>query len=101
MNEWAFDLTLDYNGSGRLPKQIIDGAAVYAEYDPFLMLNAQITRQFGDFDIYIGGENLTNYKIPNAIKGADNPFSKAFDASMIYGPITGVSVYLGLRYRLF
>ncbi|MDR0926677.1 MAG: TonB-dependent receptor [Ignavibacteria bacterium] len=101
MNEWAFDLTLDYNGSGRMPKHVMDGVASYMTYDPFVLLNAQVTRSFGNLDIYVGGENLTNYMIHNAIKKAKTPFATGFDASSIYGPVNGVSVYLGLRYKIY
>ncbi|MEP6466517.1 MAG: hypothetical protein ABJB05_09425, partial [Parafilimonas sp.] len=52
------------------------------------------------FDVYIGAENLTNYYQKNAIIAADEPFSKYFDASMIWGPITGRMFYGGLRFRI-
>jgi outer membrane receptor for ferrienterochelin and colicin len=98
MNEWAFDLTFDYNGSGRLP---MDADGTIKRYDPFVLLNAQITYTFGNIDIYIGGENLTNYRIPNPIKGFDNPFGPGFDASMIYGPIRGMCLHAGIRYKIY
>ena len=101
MNEWAFDFTVDYNGSGRLPKMIENGIEVNKTFDPFILLNAQITKSFGDLDIYVGGENITNYMIHHAIKGAKNPFAKGFDASMIYGPVTGRHLYLGIRYKIY
>jgi hypothetical protein len=94
MNEWAFDLTLDYNGKGRIPNQV-------EMYSPYFLLNAQVTRSFGNLDIYIGGENLTNYMIPDAIRYANTPFATGFDASMIYGPVNGMSIYLGLRYKIY
>jgi hypothetical protein len=98
MNEWAFDFTIDYNGSGRMPK---DADGYIKRYDPFVLMHAQVSRTFGNFDIYIGGENLTNYKIKDAIKYNTMPFARSFDASMIYGPITGISVYLGVRYKIY
>ena len=96
-NEWAFDFTVDYNGSGRLPK-IDDISKTFA---PFILLNAQITKTFGDLDIYIGGENLTDYKISDAIRFANTPFAKGFDASMIYGPVMGRHLYAGIRYHIW
>ena len=98
MNEWAFDFTIDYNGSGRLP---MDANGVIKRYDPFVLMNAQVTKAFKFFDIYIGGENLTNYRIKDAIKGNLTPFASGFDASMIYGPVTGICVYLGIRYKIY
>ena len=40
-------------------------------------MQAQITREFRHFSIYLGGENLTNYKISDPIKHAHNPWSTA------------------------
>jgi hypothetical protein len=101
MSEWMFDFTVDYNGRGRLPKLLIDGVTVAENYSPFLLLSAQITKNFGDFSVYVGAENLTNYMIHHAIKGAETPFAKGFDASMIYGPVTGRHFYLGMRYKIY
>jgi hypothetical protein len=39
-------------------------------------MNAQVTRSFGKknlMDVYLGGENLTNYFQKNAIISADQP----------------------------
>lgn len=104
MNEWAFDFTIDYNGSGRLPKMVdhtMDDMVMNETFKPFILLNAQVTKSFGDLDIYVGGENLTDYMLHHAIKGADNPFSRSFDASMIYGPVLGRHLYLGIRYKIY
>ena len=64
-------------------------------------MSAQLTRRFNWWEVYVGGENLTNYKQPNAIISADQPFDSEFDASMIWGPVMGVNVYAGLRFRFY
>jgi len=95
---WQYDVTFQYNGSGRVPDRAI---YLYGqEYDPFLIVNFQITRYFRYFDVYFGAENLTGYKQDNPIISANNPFSKTFDASTIWAPITGAKFYVGLRYSL-
>ena len=72
------------------------------DYSPvYPMLYAQITRKFKGFDVYIGGENLTNFRQKDAILGADNPFGRTFNASSIWGPLMGTKVYAGLRYTLW
>ena len=63
-------------------------------------LQAQITREFLHFDIYLGGENLTNYKMPNPILYASEPWSNAFDATQVWGPTDGIKLYLGLRFKI-
>ena len=43
--------------------------------------------QWPAFEIYAGGENLTNYFQKNVIIAADQPFGNYFDASMVWGPV--------------
>ena len=98
---WAFDFTMEYNGSGRLPNtsQYPDEYRMGDRYPSFLLFHGQITKQINDFEIYFGGENLTNYKQPHPIIAANEPSSKYFDSSMIWGPIHGRKLYLGIRYK--
>ena len=65
------------------------------------LINTQITRVFSDsFQLYLGVENLTNYRQKNTILGSDDPFGDYFDATYIYGPIFGRMSYVGLRYYI-
>ena len=66
----------------------------------YTIINAQVTRYFKKWNIYLGGENLTNYKQKNPIIAANDPFGKYFDSSMIWGPISGMNIYVGLRFTL-
>jgi len=95
-NEWNFDLTLNYNGSGRLPDTYPDKS----EFLGYTLVNAQITKRFSNWDLYLGGENLTDFVQSNPIIAADRPFSTGFDSSMIWGPIVGRKVYAGIRVTL-
>ena len=52
------------------------------------------------FEIYIGGENMSNYQQPNPIVGSDDPFGPYFDSSMVYGPVFGAMYYAGLRFKI-
>jgi outer membrane receptor for ferrienterochelin and colicins len=64
-------------------------------------LSAQVTRVFSkSLEIYLGGENLTNFMVHNPIFSAENPQDKAFDSSLIWGPVFGRMVYVGLRWNL-
>ena len=63
-------------------------------------LQAQITREFRHFSIYLGGENLTNYTISTPIRGASDPWGPAFDATQVWGPVNGAMGYIGIRYKL-
>lgn len=97
MNIWTFDFTAQLNGPSRLP-YFVDGGGTSPVY---AMLFAQVTKRFRDLEVYVGGENLTNYKQKNAILGASDPYSEDFNASLIWGPLMGIKVYAGLRYTLW
>jgi outer membrane receptor for ferrienterochelin and colicins len=60
-------------------------------------MNAQITKRFRIWELYVGAENLGNYTQKNPIIEAENPFGEHFDASMIWGPIQERKFYLGVR----
>lgn len=103
---WQFDFTTQYNGAKRLPdtsKNLPEYQR--AQYSPaFFNLLGQITwlrRIHGHYlNVYLGVENLLNYKQTNPVVAADAPFSKYFDASMVWGPIYGRMLYAGVRYRI-
>lgn len=92
MELWHFDVTGQLNGSGLR----YDGTS----YPAYFQLQAQVTREFRLFDLYVGGENLTNYRISNPIVSADNPWSPSFDATQIWGPTEGAMAYIGIRFKL-
>lgn len=103
MGLWQFDVTLSINGSGRMPRPyaLADGSMSWnSRFPTYCMLNAQATRNFRHFSVYIGGENLTGYRQTNPIIGADNPWGPEFDSTMIYGPLHGALVYIGFRYNI-
>ncbi len=100
---WRFDYTLNWIGQQQLPFTSSNPTAYQLadKSNAFTLMNAQITRSFSSaFELYVGGENLTNYKQNNAVVGADAPFSPYFDASMVYGPVFGAMYYAGLRYKI-
>lgn len=102
LKKWQFDFTTQVNGGGRLPDTyLIDGVPAWEEsFKPYVILNAQITKYFRSWSIYVGAENMTNYTQKNPIIAADMPFGDNFDATMIWGPVDGYKVYLGIRWAL-
>lgn len=102
-NKWQIDLTGQFNGRSRIPDTSVlpEQYQMPLESPAHLIVHGQVTRKWNSFDIYIGGENLTNYKQHNPIIGSTDPFTAdLFDASMIWGPIMGRMFYLGLRYSI-
>jgi outer membrane receptor for ferrienterochelin and colicin len=101
--QWKFDFTLNWLGKQQLPFTLtnpqIDQLPAFSP--SFNVLNTQITRTFSSvFEMYIGGENIGNYKQQNAILGANNPFGNTFDTSIVYAPVFGQMYYVGLRYKI-
>jgi len=100
---WRFDITYNWIGKQRLPNTSDNSPEnQLGDYsNPFGTLNAQITRVFSDkFEVYVGGENITNYQQHRVILGADNPFGSNFDSTIVYAPIFGQMIYAGLRFSL-
>ena len=94
---WQADVTLTLNGPGRIPYQI---GLDRTHYHAYVGLNAQLTRWFKHFSIYIGGENLTNYRQHLPIIGADDPWSSTFEPTLTYAPVVGAMGYIGVRFNL-
>ena len=100
---WQFDCTLQLNGGGRLPQSytLVDGTPSWsARFSAFEQLSAQVTRVFRHFSVYVGGENLTNFKQKNPILNADRPWSTDFEPTLVWGPVHGAMVYAGVRVEL-
>ena len=51
-------------------------------------------------DIYVGAENVTDFFQQQVIVAADQPFSSYFDASMVWGPVSGRMLYAGWRMKI-
>lgn len=101
--QWKFDYTFNWLGKQQLPNTATNPAKDrLAEYSPsFSVMNMQVTRTFSStFEIYIGGENIGNYKQDHVILGNENPFGPTFDASIVYGPVFGQMYYAGLRFKI-
>ena len=106
LKKWQFDVTAQFNGISRMP----DGFTAYGDmlggygtpkpitWYPQLM--AQVTKYFRTCSIYVGAENMTNFRQDNPIIGYDDPYGADFDASMVCGPTMGWKAYIGFRYDL-
>lgn len=102
-DKWKFDLTWQWNGARRIPvmPQHIEGySKVSATAPGYSNINAQLTRTFLKWDLYLGGENLNNFTQTNPIFASDDPFGRHFDAGMAWGPVIGRMVYAGMRYKI-
>lgn len=121
LNKWVFDFTASVNGKARVYNFMEelrddDGKMLYKDgYTPaYPLLYLQVTKRFKGIDIYLGAENLTNFRQKNLLVGTPvegmsghggmasvDTSLPDFDASAVWGPIMGTKVYAGLRYTLW
>jgi hypothetical protein len=99
---WKFDFTTQWIGSKRIPDTQLNPTELRRETDSpsYVILNAQVTRSFKNFDWYVGGENLGDFRQMNPIVAANDPFGPRFDASLAWGPIVGRMIYTGFRFKI-
>ncbi|HEY6437906.1 MAG TPA: TonB-dependent receptor, partial [Ignavibacteriaceae bacterium] len=107
-NKWKFDYTVQWLGPQRIP----DTSLNLPEYQlsqnspDYFLMNAQITKDFGEkWSVYVGVENILDYKLDDPIVASNDPFGlntveNNFDASMVWGPIFGTMAYAGFRFRM-
>lgn len=100
LKKWVFDLTSQFNGGGRMPTPDAINPLWKTTFKPFTILNAQITKNFRNWSIYVGAENITDFKQKNPIVSPENPFGENFDATMVWGPPMGRKFYAGLRFAI-
>ncbi|MFN8430524.1 MAG: carboxypeptidase-like regulatory domain-containing protein [Spirosomataceae bacterium] len=105
-DRWKYDFTVQWNGKRRIPNagktvDLVNYRTMPVIFAPsFFNLNAQVSRNFPKTEIYLGGENLTNFRQKDPILSADQPFSNNFDAGLAWGPVVGATIYSGLRYKI-
>ncbi|MDO8898634.1 MAG: TonB-dependent receptor, partial [Bacteroidales bacterium] len=102
LKKWQFDFTTQFNGQTRLPStecypEIHQRETVSPSYT---IIHAQVTKFYRKWNMYLGSENLTNFKQDHPIISAENPFGSHFDSSMVWGPVSGIKIYAGLRYTI-
>jgi outer membrane receptor for ferrienterochelin and colicins len=99
----SFDVTMQWFGKKRIPETLLNPDSLRAlAYSPsFFTMNLQFTRTFmKGVDVYLGIENLFGFRQTDPILDSSNPQGPFFDASLIWGPLSGRLVYGGLRFRM-
>lgn len=97
--KWKFDVTYKWFGSNRIPdtRGNPESLQLPERSQPYFTMNAQITRAFKRWELYVGGENILNFVQSQQIIDPTNPFGNNFDASLIWGPVMGRVLYTGIR----
>ena len=100
LKKWQFDLTGQFNGGGRMPTPDATNPLWKPNFNAYTVVNAQITKYFRRWSVYVGAENLFDYKQSHPIIDAENPRGDNFDGSMVWGPVHGRKIYAGLRFNI-
>ena len=101
-SDWHFDATFNWRGSKRLPDTSNNPLEYQRpDYSPdYVIINAQVMKRWNDvFEVYVGAENLLDYKQNDAIISGQDAFSEYFDASLVWAPLFGANIYVGFRYN--
>jgi outer membrane receptor for ferrienterochelin and colicin len=105
-SQWRFDATVQWISRKRIPFLINNHNEHFDEplstwSDDYWQVMAQVTYVFKtNLELYVGGENLTNFMVHDAIIMAEDPSNQLFDGSMLWGPVFGRMGYVGLRWML-
>ena len=92
------DLTANIVGPMRMPHNHSAAGMAFSPWYPYLF--GQVSYQWKQIKAYIGIENILNIKQANPITSAQDPQDPSFDATMVWGPITGINLYGGITYSL-
>jgi outer membrane receptor protein involved in Fe transport len=101
-DKWKADVTVQWIGRKRLPNTSDKPEQFQREeFSPnYSLMNAQVTRGFKWGSIYLGAENILDFRQSDPIIDAENPFGDQFDASIVWGPIAGRVIYTGIRFKI-
>ncbi len=100
LKKWQFDVTGQFNGGGRMPTPDTTNPLWEKTFGTYTVVNAQITKYFRNWSIYLGAENLFDYTQDHPIIDAENPRAENFDGSMVWGPVHGRKIYAGVRFNI-
>ena len=109
LKKWQFDFTAQFNGYGRMPEGFVipigaeqqyfqRNGQTYHQWYPQLL--GQVTKYWRTCSLYLGAENMTNFRQLQPITAAETPFNNAFDAAQVWAPTTGWKIYIGFRWNL-
>ncbi|MCB2205791.1 TonB-dependent receptor [bacterium] len=104
---WQGTLTLEWHGEQTLPSTIASlpltpgpTAAVPEPSRSFSLVHLHAQHRWDWLDIYVGVENLLDFRQQSPILNAQRPFERGFETAFVWGPVRGREVYAGIRTRV-
>jgi hypothetical protein len=100
--KWKYNVNWQYYGPQYLPNTQLNPEQyqISTTSPAYQLLNSQLTFIYKGFEFYIGAENILDQRQEQVIVDSKNPFSNYFDASMVWGPVTGRLFYAGIRFTV-
>ena len=100
--KFHFDMNVHWFGKQRLPDTKTNPEQFQRpDYSkPYTVVNAQFTYSFKMLDIYVGCENIFDFRQERPIISWEDPFGQYVDTSSVWGPTRGREFYAGLRFKL-
>ena len=100
--KWHLDINHHYYSKQNIPMTCCNPPEYQQpnESEPYNVINTQFTYTIKNTDIYVGCENINNFRNEKQIISWGNPFGQYFDTSTAWGPTKGRELYLGLRLKL-
>ncbi len=68
--------------------------------ESFAVVNTQVKYNFPTLSVYVGCENIFDFRQLQPIIGWEEPFGAHFDASSVWGPTRGREVYIGMTWKI-
>lgn len=101
--KWRIDLNGHWFGKQRLPNTESNPIEFrqQAFSKSFVIFNMQATKQLKRIEVYLGCENILDFRQKRPIVSWQNPFGQYFDASFNWGPTRGREFYIGIRFKPF
>ena len=98
---WEWDATVQVFGPKRIPNTQANPEGMRMPgFSPwYAVAFGQVTRNFKRASVYLGVENLGDFRQRDLILSAQQPYAPTFDASLVWGPAIERMVYAGFRYR--
>lgn len=100
--KWLANVTMQWYGEKKLPNTE-NNPEQYRQSkfsNPYFVFNALAGRTFKKFEVYLGMDNILDFRQKNPIISADNPYGSYFDTSFIWGPLEGRKIYAGFRFKI-
>lgn len=102
LKTWQIDANAQLNGGGRVPTTEGNPEEYGRDntFPAYQVYNAQVTKWFRHWSVYVGCENIGSFTQADPIISADDPYGPHFDSTMIWGPVSERKFYIGARWQL-